>query len=189
MIRPEHLNYFKDLLEGRATISWQAWFKRNAESLQTELPRAVYLRLKFQNLDEAEKLLRESGIEFLASPQAKRERQYAQLHPSVLDENGRPLESFQRKAYNGAFGAFMDDQPEKGNALLRKFLAKINRGSSLKRGETLGDMCFDGQMELQLGNELIGRSILELIAELETGDDLIDPAIFRARELLNLPKL
>ena len=42
MIRPEHLAYFKDLLEGRAEISWRAWFKKHDKELIQELPRREY---------------------------------------------------------------------------------------------------------------------------------------------------
>jgi hypothetical protein len=77
MIRLGHLAYFKDLLEGRAPVSWHAWFKRNEAQLAQELPRAAFLRLKFHKLDEAEKILRQAGVEFSVSPLAKREKYYS----------------------------------------------------------------------------------------------------------------
>jgi hypothetical protein len=185
MIRSEHLAYFKALLEGRAELSWRAWFKRNEAQLSQDLPRAAFLRLKFQMLDEAEKLLRESGIEFTVSPLARRERYYANLHESVLDENGRPLESFRREAFDGAIGHFFDGRPEQGKENLAKYLRKLQRRPEIQRAEDLGDFCFDGEIELEYGNREIGRSILELVAAMKIGDDLVDPVIFRARELLD----
>lgn len=183
-MRPEHLTYFKDLFEGRAAVSWRAWFKQNEAQLAQELPRTDFLRLKFHMLDEAEKLLRGAGIEFSISPLAKREKYYSLLHESVLDENGRPKESFRRKAYDGAFGQFLDGHSVKAKETLTAFLRKLKRRPMAKRIEELEGMCFDGEMEFEHGERDLGRTMLELVAALETGDDLLDPAINRAREVL-----
>jgi hypothetical protein len=184
MMRPEHFAYFKDLFEGRAAVSWRAWFKQHDAQLAQDLPRADYLRLKFHMLDEAEKLLRQAGIEFTVSPLAKREKYYSLLHASVLDERGRPKESFRRKAYNGAVGQFLDGEPAKAKETLTAFLRKLNRRPMEKRIEELEEMCFDGEMNFEYGDRELGRMMLELVAALEFGDDLLDPAIFRAREVL-----
>lgn len=183
-MRPEHLAYFKDLFEGRAAVSWRAWFKQNDAQLAQDHPRADYLRLKFHMLDEAEKLLRAAGIEFTVSALAKREKYYSLLHESVLDERGRPKESFRRKAYNGAVGQYLDGQSSRAKDTLAEFLRKLKRRPLEKRLEELEAMCFDGEMDLEFGDRELGRMMLELVAALETGDDLLDPAIFRARELL-----
>ena len=45
-------------------------------------------------------------------------------------------------------------------------------------------MCFDGEIDFEYGDRELGRMMLELVAALETGDDLLDPAIFRARDIL-----
>ena len=74
-MREEHLAYFKDLLEGRAEVSWHAWFDPREAELAAELPRAVFLRLKFHKLDEAETLLRAAGVPYTPDPgAARRER-------------------------------------------------------------------------------------------------------------------
>lgn len=184
MIRSEHLAYFKELFEGRAAVSWRAWFKQNDAQLAQDLPRAEYLRLKFKMLDEAEKLLRQAGIQFTISPLAKREKFYSLLHDNVLDERGRPKESFRRKAYDGAVGQFLDGQTAKAKETLIAYLQKVKRRPMVKRIKELESMCFDGEMNFELGDRELGRMILELVAGLEIGDDLLDPAIFRARELL-----
>ena len=183
-MRPDHLGYFKDLLEGRATISWNAWFRRNESELSQELPRMAFLQLKFGKLDEAERLLREAGIDFSISPLARREKCYSLLHESVLDEDGRPKESFRRKAYGGAFGHFLDGQLEEGKKTLAAFLRKLKRRPMRERVEELSDFCYDGEMEFEYGDGAVGQAMLELVAALETGDDLLDPAINRAREVL-----
>jgi hypothetical protein len=184
MIRPEHLAYFKDLFEGRANISWNAWFRQNEHQLSQDLPRTAFLKLKFHKLDEAEKLLEEAGMPFTISPHAKREKHYSLLHDSVLDDKGRPTKEFRRKAYNGAFGQILDGFVDKGTKTLAAFLKKMNRLPILKRMDELNDFCFDGENEFEFGERKIGRIMLELVAKLETGNDLLDPAILRARELL-----
>jgi hypothetical protein len=183
-MRPEHLAYFKDLFEGRAEVSWHAWFKKNDSQLAQELPRADYLRIKFDKLDEAEKLLHQAGIPFRMSPIAKREKFYSLLHESVLDERGRPIESFRRDAYLGAVGQFLDGDFSSAKASLTACLKKIKRRPVAKRIEDLEDMCFDAEMEFQHGNRELGRFMLEVIALLEAGNDLLDPSVFRAHELL-----
>src|SRR3712207_6820616 len=118
-MRAEHLTYFKDLLEGRAEESWNAWFARHRPELERELPRADYLRIRFNTLDEAEKQLRAAGIDYTPDPvAARRERHYALLDPSVLDERGRPLPEFQRRAYSGAVGQLMDGDVEAARVTL-----------------------------------------------------------------------
>lgn len=184
MIQPEHLAYFKDLFEGRAEISWNAWFKQNEAQLAQHLSRAEYLRLKFHKLDEAEKHLQAAGIEYTPSPQARREKYYSLLHDSVLDANGRPKESFRRKAYDGAVGQYLDGHLAAAQETFKTVLRKLKRRPIAKRVEELEGMSFDGEMEFLYGERALGRMMLELIAALDTGNDLLDPAIARARDVL-----
>jgi hypothetical protein len=182
---PEHLNYFRDLLEGRAEESWNAWFRRHEADLAQELPRAEFLRLKFNKLDEAERRLGAAGVPFTPDPvAARRERYYALLHHSVLDERGRPREAFRRKAYGGAFGQLLDGEVEAAQATLAKYVRRIRRLSVEKRAEELEDLCFDGERELTLGRPEIGRVLLEAVASVPRENDQVDPATDRARELL-----
>jgi hypothetical protein len=186
MIRAEDLAYFKDLLEGRAQVSWNAWFRENDAALVKNLPRMDYLRLKFKKLDEAERLLKEAGINYQTSPAIlKRERYFASLHEGVLDERGRPTPQFLRKMYGGAGGAASDGDAHGARQILAKELGKILRLPMIERAQELGDFCFEGEQEYALGNQLLGLIILELVSELATGDDLLDPAILRAREVLS----
>jgi len=184
-VRDEHLQYFKALLEGRADISWRAWFARNEAKLTLELPRAVLLRLKFDQLDEAEKLLSEAGVRYTPHPTAaRRERYYAQLHPSVLDERGRPREAFMRKAYRGAVGLILDGKHDEARERLAGEIKKIRRKPTLQQAEALADMCFDGEMSYLGENREVGRALLKAVASVPLGDDLLDPTIQRALELL-----
>jgi len=183
-MHPDHLAYFKDLLEGRADISWNAWFKRNQQSLSAQLNRADFLRLKFNKLDEAERLLQQAAIPYVLSPLAKRERHHAMLHESVLDEHGRPLLSFRRKAYDGALGQLMDGDVAQAEATLAAYLGKLRRQPQGPRAEAVADLCFDGEMELVYGTQAIGITMLQTVAAIAEGDDLLDPSIQRAQHLL-----
>ncbi|HGM5918642.1 TPA: hypothetical protein ACKP5X_000910 [Stenotrophomonas maltophilia] len=58
----EHLEYFKAALEGRATVGWNVWFAANQQALAQQVSRPALLRLKFNHLHEAERLLAEAGI-------------------------------------------------------------------------------------------------------------------------------
>jgi len=57
----EHLEYFKAALEGRASVGWNVWFTANQQALAQHLSRPALLRLKSSKLDEAERLLADSG--------------------------------------------------------------------------------------------------------------------------------
>src|SRR6185436_629905 len=153
MLRQEHLDYFKSLFEGRAAISWNAWFRQHESALSEELPRMQFLQLKFHKLDEAEKQLRAAGVEFAVTPAAKRERYYAALHHSVLDDKGRPNQEFVRKQYDGAIGLFLDGNVELARDKISAYLKRIRRYPLVKRAEALADVGFDAEMEFQLGDK------------------------------------
>lgn len=184
MVKMEHLAYFKSLFEGRAAISWNAWFKLHEHELSQLLSRVDFLRLKFEKLDEAEKLLNNAGISFTKSPQARREKYYSFLHDSVLDETGRPSEAFRRKAYGGAMGLLRDGDVKNGKAKLLTYVKKALRRPIQEKIEQIQDLCYEGTLEFECGDKQAGIAILQVIADLESGDDLIDPAIFLARETL-----
>ncbi len=185
-MRAEFLAYFKDLFEGRAQISWHAWFSQHEEELRAELSRIDFLHLKFHNLDEAEQWLRNSGISYTPDPTSvRREKWYAHFHPTVLDEQGRPKEQFLRKAYNGARGHCMDGNVEESRAAVALHLKKLTRYPILRRAEEYEDLQIDGAVEFTLGNKAFGRILLEALAGLSTGNDLLDPAILNARKLLS----
>lgn len=184
-MKQAYLDYFKSLFEGTAEISWNAWFRVHEEELKAKMKRAEFLRLKFQNLEEAEKYLQEAKVSYHKDPLAyKRESYYALLGSEVLDEKGRPLESFQRQAYDGAKGKLMDGDVEGGRELLKKFIQKVCRYPQERRQEELEGLCFDGEMELDLGNPQIGRAYLEAVASVPVGNALTDFAVEQAKSLL-----
>lgn len=180
----EHLEYFKAALEGRATVGWNVWFAANQQALSQQLSRPALLRLKFNQLDEAERLLAEAGI-VPANTAGKRYEMYcAQFALDVLDKNGRPLPAIWRAAHGGAIGLLADGEHSAGET---KLLAEFRRAR--KRGltqahEWLGDLCFKGEMELRGGNIEMGRQLLAVVVQAGSGHDLLDGTAMIARELL-----
>jgi hypothetical protein len=106
----------------------------------------------------------------------------------VLDDKGRPKPEFRRKAYDGAYGLFEDGDAQGARERISKFLRKIERFPIQRRVEELEGFWFDGEMEYRYGEQELGQMMLELLAALPAGDDLLDPAIFGARELLGWSK-
>lgn len=184
-MKDEWLHYFKEVLEGRARIGWRAWWMHHEETIKAELPRMQYLQLKFHNLDEAARILSQRGIAFQESPLAKRERYYALLHKSCLDEHGRPTEEHKRSGWGGAVGLLMDGMPDEAKKTVFAALAKVKRKRSVARAEELADILFDAQMSMEAG-ELgpLDELVLETVAGWQITDDLSGPHIETARRLL-----
>lgn len=184
-IRQEHLDFFKSLLEGTASRSWNAWFWEHDEQLRDEMPRAAYLRLKFKNIEGAERLLQLAGVDYQRNESAiKWERYCSSLHRSALNDDGRPNDRTRRKAYDGAFGYLLDGNKSLGVETLQNIISRICRLTPLRQADELNDMAFDGEMELRFGHANIGRRLLEAVASVPEGDDLTDPPIQNAKKLL-----
>ncbi|MHC1652944.1 hypothetical protein ACODUL_06545 [Stenotrophomonas maltophilia] len=182
-----HLEYFKAALEGRATVGWNVWFAANQQALAQQLSRPALLRLKFNQLNEAERLLAEAGIVPTSTAGKRYEMYCAQFALDALDEKGRPLPAIWRAAHGGAIGLLADGEHDAGRA---KLLAEFSRAR--KRGleqahEWLSDVCFEGEMELRGGDAVVGRSLLALVVQAGSGHDLLDGVAMMARQLLEDP--
>jgi len=49
----------------------------------------------------------------------------------------------------------------------------------------LADLCFEGEMELTSGNAEVGRSLLAVVVQAGSGNDLLDATAMIARALLD----
>lgn len=178
MLTPRQLRYLKELLEGHAELGWRAWFARNEPELRERLSRAAFLRLKFEPFEQAERHLRDAGVDFTPDPDAlRRERHHASFAAELLDERGRVREEHRRAAHDGAIGLALDGRLDEARAVLTRNVA---RGSL----QDIIDLCWDGEVELTLGDPAVGRLMLEVVAALDSGDDQLDVPVLRARELL-----
>ena len=157
----EHLEYFKAALEGRATVGWNVWFAANQQALAQQVSRPALLRLKFNHLHEAERLLAEAGVVPTSTAGKRYEVYCAQLSADVVDEAGRAK-------------------------LLAEFSRARKRGLQ-QAHEWLSDVCFEGEMELSGGNAVVGRSLLAVVVQAGSGHDLLDGVAMMARERLEDP--
>ena len=183
----KQLQYFSDLMKGRAPVSWGAWWKVNEATLKDQLKRPEYLRLKFRKVQYAWEILELNGIHIEWGSAAKREFYYANLHESVLDENGRPLESFRRKSYSGACGEYLGGRTHEARQKLASMISKLKRRGTMEAKDELGEMAFDGEMMVHSDVDAgFGRLLLEAVVSYGYGygDDLTDFAVERAESLL-----
>ncbi|MGO4718152.1 hypothetical protein AB4071_03350 [Stenotrophomonas sp. 2MCAF14_2] len=183
----EHLEYFKAALEGRAQVGWNIWFAANQHALAQQLSRPALLRLKFSKLDEAERLLAEAGI-VPASTAGKRYEMYcAQFSADAVDGKGRPLPAIWRAAHGGAIGQLADGHYEAGQATLLAEFRRARKRGLQQAHEWLGDLCFEGEIELSGGNADVGRNLLAVVVQAGSGHDLLDGVAMIARERLGQP--
>jgi hypothetical protein len=158
----------------------------NSSRLSQELTRADFLRLKFDKLDEAERQLRMASVSYVPSALIRKERLYASLHPSVLDEKGRPIEYIRAKAYDNAFGEFISGNIAQAEVILKKYLDHALESQDPLRIELITDFSADGEMEYLNGSEQLGAIMLNLLVKIDNSDDLIEPLITAAKNLLKL---
>ena len=103
----EHLIFFKDLMDGRANTHFSTYLRKNEESLKKSLPRASFLRLKFEPVSEIRKILADHNIKFQENEAAVRKEEYlTNFHPDVLDESGELSLTHKNALFNGAIKEF-----------------------------------------------------------------------------------
>ncbi|HEL3782531.1 TPA: hypothetical protein UM046_004408 [Stenotrophomonas maltophilia] len=183
----EHLEYFKAALEGRAQVGWNIWFAANQQLLAQQISRPALLRLKFSKLDEAERLLAEAGIVPRSTAGKSYEMYCAQFSADVVDANGRLLPATWRAAHGGAIGLLADGEHEAGQAKLLSEFRRVRKRGLQQAHEWLGDLCFEGEMELSGGNADVGRNLLAVVVQAGSGYDLLEGTAMIARELLDSP--
>jgi hypothetical protein len=178
----KYLNYFKDLIEGKEVVTWKVFWKENSKDFEKDLSRTDFLKLKFNKIDFGEQILKENNIPFTWSSKGKQQKVWANLHESVCDENGKPLLSFRRKAFSGAFGAYLDNKYELSTNKIKKHIKNIlNEKDQIQRSNLLNDAEFDAEVFLDEGYNEFAFSVLQEISEIETFDDLLIPAIQYAK--------
>jgi hypothetical protein len=181
----EHLAYFKAAMEGEAKVGWNIWFATHQQALSRQLSRPAFLRLKFKKLDEAERLLAAAGIVPRSTVGKRYECYCALLVGDAMDENGRPNLAFWRSRYDGALGKLADGDRQAGTALLHRCCERASSMGLEAMHDLLTDLCFDGEMELTLGNAEVGRAMLGIVVQAGKSHELGEPLAHIARELLH----
>jgi hypothetical protein len=183
------LTYFKDFIEGKDVPTWKVFWKENEEAFKNSLSRNEFLTLKFKMIDHAETILKENNIEYTWTQKGKQQKQWANLHDSVCDEAGKPLLSFRRKLYDGAFGQFLNNNMEKCSTKVSKNIQKILKlKNASERAELLEDAEYNAECLWEEGYIDFGKIVLTAISTIKTDDDLLFEAIELAKKKLNTLK-
>lgn len=181
----EYLQYFKDLIEGHAKEGWIPWFKKNENYLKASMSRAAFLRLKFNKIQEAIKILQSKGIKFKESPLLPKFIYLSNYNPNALDEKWEIKQDFWNKSYNGAFGLFQNDDKEGSYKKLTSYLNKAINKSPKDREVEVSDFLCDARLEYLYGNQGLGLMMLKLLSKIESHDDIILHYISEAEVLLS----
>lgn len=184
MYSDEHLEYFRALISGEDVIGWHPWWAVQEQSLKALLPRAEFLRLKFGKVKHAAEVLNRANLQTSWSEQGLRQAAWANLHPSAVDEQGRPIPELRASAYGGAIGALEIGDLVKGTSLLRGFLRRTSKMPELDQAAALSELEFDAEGLIAEGLRDAGVEVLREIARLPSGNDLLDPAISAAKARL-----
>lgn len=183
-VEKKHLDYFKDLVEGNASVAFSAYLRKNEQSLKEQFARAQFLRLKFDSIDEIIKILDESGIEYkLSNASINMEKYLMNFHPDVLDENGRIKKSHRDTMFNGAVRLFYVEK-NKAKSALHKFLGipkRLSEGGSIEHME---DVEAFAEIELRYGDVDLGLFLLREIASIGRQYTDVDDITTRVRERL-----
>jgi hypothetical protein len=180
-----HLNFLKNMLEGNNSITFSAWFKNHEAALKQCLPRAQFLRLKFNPTDEACALLAQHNIQFTTNALAvKNERFLLTWHASFLDDNGYVKQEQKAKLYEGAIGLLMQNDMAAGKKSIEKQLKNISKKKLPARANELEEMLGFAEIEFTLGDTTIGNSVLQSIAAMPMTLSYADEFILRAQNLL-----
>lgn len=81
--------YLKSLLEGKSDVYFHAWFSNHSSEIERLLPRAEYLKLKFDPLSFARKRLETEGVACVPNESAIAYQEFLLTFASdLLDEKG-----------------------------------------------------------------------------------------------------
>lgn len=183
----QHLDFFKQILEGKALYAFGVYLKKHEQSLKKQLPRGQFLRLKFKPLEEIEIILQQNNITYQLNPQAiKREKYLLCFHDSVLDENGFPTAAFEASLFNGAAHDFLNSAPEKASQKLHDYVwyTTNNNNNHAEILENFEEVGFHGTIEIEYGNQALGIFLLQYIAQQASDCSRISNLILNAKTTL-----
>lgn len=183
-MHPEWLAYFKDVIEGRPAPPWHLWWRDHQALLEPVLGRRAYLQLKLQKLEYAAALLSAHGVDFEWSDSGRLAVAHGRLHPSCLDDDGRPRPEY-RERDGGYLEAFCRGDVDGGHRLVEQRLAALRLvEDDVRRAEELGDFEFDAQALLDEGHVEAAVAALAAVARWEPLSGLENAAVRHARERL-----
>ncbi|MEN9847651.1 MAG: hypothetical protein RL368_391 [Pseudomonadota bacterium] len=171
----EHLQFFKDLLDENAKVSFLGCFPKHEESIKTSLARASFLRLKFSPFEEIEKILEKANIAYTRNETAvKREKYFLNFHRDVLDENGKLKIAHKRTIFNSAIGYYLDGDFDNAKLLLEKYLGISGKAKAKYSFDKFQDVVSFAEIEIDCGDKQLGIFILALVCNLPRQYSSID---------------
>lgn len=183
----EHLQFFKNLLEGTANISFLGYFSKHEASFKESLTRASFLRLKFSPFDEIEKILNEAKITYSLNENAvKREKYFFNFHKDVLDENGRLKTSHKRTIFNHSIGHYLDGAFDNARSCLEKYLGLNGKMKTKYSFDNFQDVVSFAEIEIDCGDKELGKFILTIVSSLPRQYSQIDDITIYATEKLKM---
>lgn len=184
-LRQEHIEFFKELLEGTAKVSFLGYFPKNEAYFKEALERASFLRLKFTPMEEIQAILDKNGIAYTLSENAiKREKYFLGFHKDVLDENGKLKISHKSTIFNNSLGYYLDGKLDEARLSLEKYLGIAEKSKKKYSFEKFQDVVSFGEMEIEFGDKALGKFILTVVSSLPRQYSSIDDITVYAAEKL-----
>ncbi len=167
-----HLEYFRQLLQGEATVSFRAYWNEYQKNLEECLPRAQFLRLKFSPMEEMQSILESQNVSFRADARAiAREKYFFAFDSSALDEKGRLKAEFKRSLFSGAIGDFYDGQAHLASEKLNKYIGSPREIATASQVAKFQDLVYFADIELEYGDKALGTFLMDVIEKLSFEDD------------------
>lgn len=177
----EHLNFFKDLAEGRANMHFSRYLKMHEDSLKEHLPRSSFLRLKFEPIKEIRKILSDHKIPFKEDDVATRKEEYLiSFHADVLDENGELSQEHKNKIFNGAVKSYHESNYELARKKLYSYIGFPKNLDQTKSIEKIKDVITFASIEGMHGDAELGKFLLRSLSQIDRQLSEIDDFILQA---------
>lgn len=184
MVDKEHLEYFKDLLEGKAEISFQGYLALHEDSLKSQFSAARFARIKFKNIEEIEKILIEENIPHSIDKESvKYEKYLSTFHPDSLNGKGRLKDGFKETLFNGLFKKFKENGIAAA-ADLYKYIGFKEEKKSKINIEKMADIEYFAEIETKFGSKDFGLFILKSLASIGRQFSTADDICMRAKEAI-----
>jgi len=179
-----------NLVEGNVQLGWSKWWLENANTLEQEVSRADFLRMKFNFCAGVSKYLTKIGVTHTLSERAKIIDAEAVYHDSMKDENGNLDKNLLDKTWKGAITQFNRGDTDKAMVIVRTELARALRSKNQAKFE---ELTFSIEKLFDIGEKPFALACMKEVAEInlsgsnliETHDDMPNAPIDRAREILN----
>lgn len=181
----EHLIFFKDLMEGRANTHFSTYLRKNEESLKKSLPRASFLRLKFEPVSEIRKILADHNIKFQENEAAVRKEEYlTNFHPDVLDESGELSLTHKNALFNGAIKEFHKGNRRSAKGNLYDYIGFPKKLSQKKNLERIKDVITFASIEGMHGDVELGKFLLKSLSQIGRQYSEVDDFVLQAADEL-----